>query len=459
MLVEVLVTAVLVVVVALGILAGFDGAAATSGELKARAMGAGVGQEDQERLRTFKVSDLSNLRQTRTRDAGGVPYTVDSRADWVTDSSGTASCTSADARADYLQITSTITWPHMGAVKPIVASSLVAPPNGTFDDTQGSLAVQVRDRNAVGTPSIPVTLSGPQGESDLTNSLGCVLWGYLPAGNGYTVSLDQTGYVDHQGVTAVSKSVGVTGGATNTVAFDYDEGGTVAVTFDTEAYGVTQTASWPQLSVGHSSLIGNGTLQFPPTPAGNQASITAGPLFPNTDPYTVFSGDCPNNSPGAYDNTYFSSNPGLVTIPPGSAAAPVKIHMPSLSVTVQDTVNGSTVGVNGATVWATDRSQGCSGSVNLGLTQDVGGVGGSFSGKLASPALPFGTYDVCVLSGTRRAIRTGNLPGGADLRGYGQSVSSFPMELPANPNTTATYTNNNGTITSATTTTPNPTCP
>jgi hypothetical protein len=243
------------------------------------------------------------------------------------------------------------------------------------------------------------------------------------------------------------------------VTFDYDKSGTVAVSFDTKSYGVTKTASWPQVSVSHSSLIGNGTLQFPPAPAGNQTSITAGPLFPNTDPYNVFAGDCPGNSPATYDNTYFTSNPGGVTIPPGAAAAPVKVHMPSLSVTVQDTVNGSTVGVNGATVWATDRSPGCSGSINLGLTQDVGGVGGSFSGKLAAPALPFGTYDVCVLSGTRRAIRTGNLPGGADLRGYGQAVSSFPMKLPANANTTATYTNNNGTITSSTTSTPNPTCP
>src|ERR1700730_11019685 len=101
--IELVVSAALLVVVVVGMFSAFDQASATSGSIKSRATGAGVAQQDQERLRAFKAVDLSNFRQTRTQTVSGVAYTVVSRADWVSDGTGTTSCaTNGTAKADYL---------------------------------------------------------------------------------------------------------------------------------------------------------------------------------------------------------------------------------------------------------------------------------------------------------------------------------------------------------------------
>src|SRR2546423_15224663 len=90
--VELVVSAALLIVIVTGTFSAFDQASATSGSIKSRAEASGVAQQDQERMRAFKAVDLSNYRATRTQTVAGVSYTVASRADWVDDQSGTTSC-------------------------------------------------------------------------------------------------------------------------------------------------------------------------------------------------------------------------------------------------------------------------------------------------------------------------------------------------------------------------------
>ena len=80
-LLEVVVGAVLVALVATAVLATIDRASASFGDNKARSLAAALAQQDQERLRSSKPAELSNLRETRTQLVGGVPYTVASRVD------------------------------------------------------------------------------------------------------------------------------------------------------------------------------------------------------------------------------------------------------------------------------------------------------------------------------------------------------------------------------------------
>ena len=44
-----------------------------------------------------------------------------------------------EASADYVEIRSTVTWPSIGSRAPVVAQSLVAPPNGSISANSGSL--------------------------------------------------------------------------------------------------------------------------------------------------------------------------------------------------------------------------------------------------------------------------------------------------------------------------------
>jgi hypothetical protein len=49
----------------------------------------------------------------------------------------------------------------------------------------------VRADGVTGVPGVHVNLTGPSNQDDVTNSQGCVVWGALPAGNGYTVAVDE----------------------------------------------------------------------------------------------------------------------------------------------------------------------------------------------------------------------------------------------------------------------------
>src|SRR3954447_6966532 len=85
-LIEVMVSALIVAIVSVGVLAGIDASSATSGSNKARGVAASLGQDDQERLRSMQPDDLAAIRlQQRTLSVAGVNYTVESDARPVSD--------------------------------------------------------------------------------------------------------------------------------------------------------------------------------------------------------------------------------------------------------------------------------------------------------------------------------------------------------------------------------------
>jgi Tfp pilus assembly protein PilV len=404
-LIEVMVTATILVVVILGTFAAFDGASASSSSTKSRAIGAGIAQQDQERLRAFKSTDLSNYRETRTQTVGGVAYTVVSRADWVVDSTGSTSCGPAgsNAQANYVEITSTVTWPVMRSVQPVVQKSYVAPPNGSFGTDQGSLCVQVTCETTA-KPGLPVTLTGGSSYSDVTDSTGSVFFGYIPAGN-YTVTVGDTG-IDPLGASPPSKQVSVVGATTSTVALldcgpgsigDTSGGGIpgTGATFVTTPLSSSQVASsnkWGW-SIGHPSLPAPSFRTFNvaqsvsnnQTPAAN-AYYQQGNLYPFGSPYSIYAGNCQAMRPDAAGTDPMQT----VQVNAGQIAGPINIKQPSLNV-LATTGAGLTPTYQGARVRVTPSQpemNGCSGTITLGTTGSTG--------KLSEPGVPYGTYSVCV---------------------------------------------------------------
>ena len=140
--------------IVLGVLAGIDGAAGSSGREKARSVAGTLAEQDQERMRGMRAVDLSNYAYNRDVTVGTATYNVDSESDWIRDNTGgTVSCTNSSAQADYLRIRTTVTSSTVGKrTAPVQIDSLVAPPVGAVGTNQGTLAVQVNDRDAVGVP-------------------------------------------------------------------------------------------------------------------------------------------------------------------------------------------------------------------------------------------------------------------------------------------------------------------
>ena len=281
----------------LAIFNGLDGASKASGANRNRSEAAALAQQDQERLRSFESSGLSNYHRVGQVTVGGLSYTVTSRAQWVRDTSGTVSCTLDSSQAQYLLITSSVSDPtHHN--QPVVAQSLVAPHVGDFSSNTGTAAIQLVDRNGNGVPGINVGLNEPPAPSDTTNSAGCVVFGYLPvlSPGPYHAVFSQPGYVDLLGNNSIGPSTASDNGSTTLVAgqtsltqFSYDQAGSLKVNFDTK---LPSNAVVPSTAFD-ASVTNTGIPLTPPNrrfPAQTNpaSSVTLTGLFPFTSPYTAW---------------------------------------------------------------------------------------------------------------------------------------------------------------------------
>jgi type II secretory pathway pseudopilin PulG len=399
-LIEVLVTAVLVIIVGTAVFGALDASSRASGRGKARSVASTLAQRDQERMRALDVETLNNLRKTSTEkacdenDEACLTYTIESRTQWVSDETGTASCTSSDARADYLQLISTVTWPDMQGMKPVVMKSIYSPPVGSFGPTEGSLAVKLVGADGV-TPvrGVQVRLSGPKSFSDRTNAAGCVVWGYLPAGSGYTISLNEPGYVDPQGVQAVDAPASVIGESLTTSTFLYDRASTARVTF----FSRIGTTDYPdqkaeRITLGHTQMAPT-TRTFPiETPTSAQDAISTLPLFPfsTPSPYRIFAGGCDAQDPAKQS----PADTALLTLPdldPGEAVG-YALQLPAIDTRI--TVNnGSPTDDNAPAYKVIQTTPSCSSSVTPELTPVP--TSGPDAGRLMQMGRPYGTYTVC----------------------------------------------------------------
>jgi type II secretory pathway pseudopilin PulG len=380
-LVEVLMSAVILLITAYGMLSGLDGTSKISGSLRAQTVATALAQQDQERMRGLLASDLSNLAASSATSVDGVNYTVVSDATWVSDVSGTADCTSS-GRADYLRITSRVTWSNAPNPTPIVLESVVSPPNGSFGSGQGSLSNVVRNRDGDGIAGVTVTANGPSAASGSTNVNGCVFFGYLPVGN-YSLTAQASGFVDRDGHQTISVPASVIAQTTNSVAQDYDRAGTVAVSFDTKVGGAAPVPSQgDQLSVMHSSMT------VPTRVFGTlgqlQTTVTASGLFPFRDDYAVFAGGC-----DAADPRDYGAPVAMIGLDPGVTGA-LTVRVPAVNIAV----TRAGLPLQNAHVRITSRTVGC--DVVYTRTTDA-------LGHLSDAGLPYGDYDICADDGSHFA--------------------------------------------------------
>jgi len=210
-LIEVMVAAVLVALIATATFTGYTAIAHVAGDQNKRAQADSLAQQDLARLRGLTLSALAgsgagtgNTSYTQTVD--NTVFTVTSATQFVS-GSGAQSCTSsATTTADEVQTTSTVSWaPNNDGRAPVVVDGLVAPPEG------GSLLARVN--NSTGALSgATVTLSGgPTSSAPLTTDAnGCAVFVGL-AGGTYTLTASMAGYVTaNTSLTAVPTTTATT---------------------------------------------------------------------------------------------------------------------------------------------------------------------------------------------------------------------------------------------------------
>jgi Tfp pilus assembly protein PilV len=410
-LIEVLVSALVITIVAGAVLAVVTATTHSAADQRIRSNAYGLAQEDQARLRTMRISSLNHLVQTRAVTLGGSQFTVESTGVFVNGKSGTPSCVSGEATADYVRITSTVRWPNIGTHKPVVFQSIVSPSNGSLDPSHGTLVFNAT--NALGTPlsGVSISANGVGTFSGSTDSSGCANFADQPSGN-YTVTTSAAGMINMLGESVTSKTIGVLPSGTQTVSLRYDRGGKLRMRFE---YRVGSSAEFKAANadsiVVYNAESGASGQTFWTPAKTRQATVEATPLFPFKNFDTVYAGACETNNPVPKEEEV--NPPGAparakVLIPAAGEAEAV-IKLPALELTVS---KGATP-VSGAKVTITDDNCSVSGTpVKREYTTNASGHQINPTTLLPEPGLPWSKYDVCAsanVSGTNRRLFATNL--------------------------------------------------
>lgn len=383
--IEVLVSAIILVTVSLAVFLALDNADKAAGNQQRRALAANFAQSELERIRSMPVEDVAAARGTRTVTRDGIEYTEEIIAKWVTDGSDEPECTTRSGGLDYLRTTVRVSWKGMGNAQPVSMTSFYTPPAGAGGGDTGSVSVHITDRNGGPVSNIGVTLDGPQDFTEVTNVNGCVVFGFVPESNAYTVKFARSGFVDGDSNQSVADPVIVTGGETLKLQYDYDRGGYTAATFETKrpSSGTPEPTKPLRLQLFHTAQpSGPKTFDLGPTGASswNGSSI---PLFPFTSPYAIYAGNCKANIP--------TSGGTFVNITPNVFQNAGTIRVPALDVTVRL----GTPAAPGAPVQNAEiqYDPGCTPIYQDRMT-DV-------NGRIIDPGFPFapnGTGTICAMS-------------------------------------------------------------
>jgi len=382
-LIEVLVSALLLTIVAVGVFVAFDASTRATARERNKARANTLAEQDLERIRSLRIADLSTLNQTRTVALDGTSFTIVSKSQFLTENATTSTCASGTGSRDYLQLTSTVTWPNMAPDPPVTAATVVSPPSGSLVPNSGSLLVSVADSQGNGISGVALTGSGAGSFTGTTGSTGCVLWRNLPAGT-YSMIAGGTaaGMVDPNGSPPAGQTISVVDQGTANVNLVYDRPGAINnITFQTRAYGTNALVA----SNADSVIVfnsGMNTARQLGTPGTPLPSYSISNLFPFSSPYAIYAGTCTANNPGT------GAALANVTVPPGGSISPsAPIQLPALQLTVHSgntsVAPGSAVAGAGVTV----KDLGCGNLVRTYTTNSAG--------QLNSPGLPYGTYEVC----------------------------------------------------------------
>jgi Tfp pilus assembly protein PilE len=385
-LMEVIVSAAVLVIVIVGALAAIDSVTSTAGANKARTVAAALAEKDQEQLRALRTTELSTLKSLipapREVVVDRLKYTITSDAQWVTDAQGqNISCALTGGDGSFLRITSTVTSKARG-VRPVTLTSIVAPQPGS-----GTLTVIVKNVAGTGVKNLGVEATGPVGvTTKSTDANGCAIFGAVDSGT-YSIRLDQSGWMGTNCVQQATKTVNVAAGSLTTAEMLYDQEATGSVNVQTLIPPATTPVADPStgVTVAHTGL----QTQFctvPATAPATPASTFGLELFPFKTPYKIFSGRCLGADPSKYGTTAVST-PALT---PGGSAGTITVREPATNLRVSR--GGGTNWRSGAVIHAYPTGADCDEEITLGPTLST--PSGSI-GKVQFPGLPFGDYQVC----------------------------------------------------------------
>jgi Tfp pilus assembly protein PilE len=444
-LIEVMISALLVALIVVATLNGFDVSNRVSQDERAHNEASVLAAQSQEQLRSDPATALDTLESTPhsyTQTVGGTKYTIVQSAKFVNGTEGVIGCTETKSEeGKYVAVTSSVTWARLEAAKrpPVTQSSIITPPDGS------GLEVDVNNGATppVGVPGVTVFSGGVE---TTTSTAGCVIYDGIPATTA-NVEAYKLGYVTQSGehkviVKEVSiapnitthKEIVLAGGGAITAAFKYKgstkyTNGSVneTVTGDTFVAYNGEIPVTPEYEMGstkivfnpeeeYEALTGTTTEAAPKKAEGYEPTAktavkapyySSGDLFPFTEEkWSVYAGDCTLNNPIKY-----SIKPGSTLLTAGGDPT-VNVPMSYVKLNVYQGTAGSTKETTHQEVKITNVS--CTSqtpqqvAVNASKANYEHRQNTNSEGHLEAPFQPFGKFALCLAynSGTNHRIYT-----------------------------------------------------
>jgi Tfp pilus assembly protein PilV len=431
LLVEVMISALLVALIIVATLNGFDVATRLSSDQRHRNQAAVLAAQSQEQLRTNSASALNALESNPhqyIREIGGTQFTVTQEANPVA-ATGTTGCnaTESTAQTTNIQIISIVTWKAQEKAKrpSVKQASVISPPTGS------ALEVDVTNKGTTGVAGVTATAkfkpinSGSYATSEgTTSSEGCVVLAGIQALEATVEIAKRANFVTPAGkLEWEPATVAIAPNLTKHYPVYYDEGGRIEAEFtykgstatfegkkpasDTFVVSNTAMAAKPEYQVGSTVFgtyeIGNeehykaatSTYKTNQSYTAAGAKYITGDLFPFASNWTVYAGDCPKNAIGEVSTTAKRVvNPGTTTT----------VQVP-LSYVTLNVYNGTQL-AKGSLVTAgkypvSIENPECAGEAapNNSISATLVHTQNTLTGKLENPFQPFGAAELCVYGG------------------------------------------------------------
>ncbi len=388
-LMEVLISAVILGLIVVATFTGFDVADHASADERARAQADVIAQQDEDRLRSFQIDQLSTLSETRTLEYNKTHYTVESTGEFITDSTGETSCSSATA-ASYVRTTSKVTWTGAGTRNPVVETSLISPPAG------GALIVKIINAKGEPVSGMPIVATGPAPStgtvSATTGIKGCVIFAGLAEGE-YKATASETGWINSKSGGAeplpAEQAVTIAPGTTGKKEFEFDRPGELKVSFAATNGAAPEGDTFVAQDTGI-PLPGFRTFGALSTYA--TTVISPKTIFPFPHAYTVYAGTCEADEPSKNGQ---AENPSKEVFP--NEAAAVTVPLPAINMKVMSGSSSGSPGLPVTTeVLGSFEDTGCKNEVHK-FPYTAPETVEPHKGELHK-GMPYGSFLLCVAS-------------------------------------------------------------
>ncbi len=408
---------------------------------------------------------FTNGENSYSATVAGTIFTIVQKASFGNGSAetGCSASESSKGQGAYILISSTVTWTHMTG-KPVSESSLITPPTGSALEVEVSNGGGTPTSGVpVVLKYTPAGTSGTSTLEGTTGTAGCVLFAGIPATSA-TVEIKETdGIVNRFGTLSWPKQtltlapnvltkdpVTLAPGGAITAAFDYN-GATAykhennsgsgevaeAVTGDTFVASNVEMKETPDFEIGNAIKptpyakenfeVLPGTFAATATSPTEAVKFPHGDLFPFPAPkaWTIYAGDCTANNPLEVNTALKLEGASALKEPATTVvnqAATVEVSVPTayvlLNVYTKSQIEIAQLKAKGEAVWPyleTSKAwpvkitnKKCAGvtpnnaiAVNPAHMQNTT-IGGEWGGHLSAPFQPFGEFELCLATGSKR---------------------------------------------------------